>query len=78
MFQQQGTERLEELLTIREVKNILGVSYGIIYGLVQDEKLRCWKVTGEPVSKYEVGESSWGLRFRPSDVRTFLDHALIQ
>lgn len=71
-------EELEQLLTIREVKGILGISYGVIYSLIRDGKLRCWKVTGEPISKVEVGESTWGLRFRPSDVREFLNQAIVK
>ena len=78
MLTERENDQLEELLTIRDVRSILGVSYGVIYGLIRDGKLRCWKVTGEPVASHEVGESTWGLRFRPSDVREFLEDQLVK
>ena len=75
---EQTTTELERMMSIRDVRDILGVSYGVIYGLIQDGKLRCWKVTGEPISKDEVGESTWGLRFKPSDVREYLNNASVK
>jgi excisionase family DNA binding protein len=78
MSKKRETEELEELLTVREVKSILGVSYGVIYALINYGRLRCWKVTGEPVNRHDVGESTWGPRFRPSDVRQFLQEQLVK
>jgi hypothetical protein len=77
MSEEQTTEDLEHMLSMKDVRDILGVSYGVIYGLIQDGKLRCWKVTGEPISKHEVGERTWGLRFRLSDVREYLKNASV-
>jgi predicted DNA-binding transcriptional regulator AlpA len=77
-LKQRQIEQLEQLLTIREVKGILGISYGVIYGLIRDGRLRCWKYTGEPFSRVEVGEKTWGLRFWPSDVREFLNQAIVK
>ena len=71
MSQQQNPE-LERMLTMKDVRDILGVSYGVIYGLIREGKLRAMRVTGEPVSKYEVNDTILGLRFRPTDVRRFL------
>ena len=71
MSQQQITG-LERLLSMKDVRDILGVSYGVIYGLIRDGKLEAVRVTGEPVSQDAVDESVLGLRFRPTDIREFL------
>ncbi len=68
----------ERMLTMKDVRDILGVSYGVIYGLIRDDKLRAVKITGEPVSRYEVDDTLLGLRFKPSDVRQFLKHQSIK
>jgi excisionase family DNA binding protein len=69
---QQQTTGLERMLSMKDVRDILGVSYGVIYGLIRDGKLRAVRVTGEPVSQDAVDESVLGLRFSPTDVRDFL------
>ena len=71
MSQQQTTE-LERMLSMKDVREILGVSYGVIYGLIREGKLRAVRVTGEPVSKNAVNDTVLGLRFSPTDVREFL------
>ena len=72
MSQQQTTTELERMLTMKDVRDILGVSYGVIYGLIREAKLKAVRVTGETVSKNEVNDTILGLRFRPTDVRLFL------
>ena len=57
---------------MKDVRDILGVSYGVIYGLIRDGKLRAVRVTGEPVSRDAIDDTVLGLRFRPTDVRKFL------
>ena len=72
MSQQQTTAELERMLTMKDVRDILGVSYRVIYGLIREGKLKAVRVTGEPVSKNAVNDTVLGLRFRPTDVRRFL------
>ena len=72
MSQRQATTELERMLSMKDVHDILGVSYGVIYGLIREGKLKAVGVTGEPVSKDAVNDSVMGLRFRPSDVRSSL------
>ena len=72
MSQDQTTTELERMLSMKDVRDILGVSYGVIYGLIREGKLKAVRVTGEPVGKNEVNDSVFGLRFRPTDVRAFL------
>jgi excisionase family DNA binding protein len=71
-------QRIEELLTLKELKQILGVSVGVVLGLVRDGRIRAWKVTGQPVGKQEIDDGTYGLRFRPSDVREFLNGAEVR
>ena len=71
MSNEQTTE-LERMLNMKDVRDILGVSYGVIYGLIREGKLKAVRVTGEPISKDAVNDSVLGLRFRPTEVREFL------
>ncbi len=71
MSQQQTTE-LERMLTMKDVRDILGVSYGVIYGLIREGRLKAVRVTGEPVSRDAINATVMGLRFSPTDVREFL------
>ena len=71
MSNEQTTE-LERMLNMKDVRDILGVSYGVIYGLIREGKLKAVRVTGEPISKDAVNDTMLGLRFRPTEVRDFL------
>lgn len=68
----------ERMLTMKDVRDILGVSYGVIYGLIREGKVTAVRVTGEPISRYEVDDRLLGLRFNPSEVRQFLQNQLIK
>ena len=46
----------EDMLTLKEVRDVLGVSYGVILGHIREGQLRAYKVTGEPISKHETGD----------------------
>lgn len=69
---------MEELLTIKDVKRVLGISYGVIIAHVKQGLIPAYKVTGEPVSRSEVTQSTSGLRFEPSDVREYLNKVLVK
>ena len=69
---------LERMLTMKQVRDILGVSYGVIYALIRDDKLQAVKVTGEPVSREEVDDAVLGLRFSPTAVRQFLQNQTVK
>ncbi len=68
----------ERMLTMKDVRDIFGVSYGVIYAMIRSGELPAVKVTGEPIIRDEVDDKQLGLRFRPSDVRRFLQHQLIK
>ena len=66
------------MLSMKDVRDILGVSYGVIYDLIREGRLKAIRVTGEPVSRHEIDDTVHGLRFRPSDVREFLQNQAIK
>ena len=78
--EKQNVEDLgfERMLSMKDVRDILGVSYGVIYNMIRTGELTAVKVTGEPVSRFEVDQDTFGLRFKPSDVIIFLQHHLIK
>ena len=63
----------EALWNIRDVKDYLGVSMGVVFAMVRDGRLRAFKVTGNPVRRADVNEDVWGLRFDPEEIRRFLE-----
>lgn len=78
MLKEQKTENLERMMSMKEVRDILGVSYGLIYALIREGRLKAVRVTGEPVSRDEIDDTVQGLRFRPTDVREFLQQQAIK
>ncbi len=80
MLKEQRLEELgfERLLTMKQVRDILGVSYGVIYGLIREGKLQAVRVTGEPVSRDEVDDAVLGLRFSPTAIRQFLQNQTVE
>ena len=71
-------DMFEDMLTLKEVRDVLGVSYGVILGHIRNGHLTAYKVTGEPISKGEVGDKTFGLRVKPSDLRQYLSTTLIR
>ena len=68
---------MEELMTLREVKNILAVSPGVVIRMVQNGELPAYKVTGQRVRRDDVTPETYGLRFKPSDIRDYLSKTLV-
>ena len=68
----------ERMLTMKDVRDVLGVSYGVILGHIRNGHIRAYKATGDPVGREEVGDGCYGLRVKPSDLREYLEHALIK
>lgn len=68
----------EELMNLRDVKNILGVSYALVLSRIREGLLPAYKVTGEPIRCEDVNESMYGLRIRPSDLEDFLYYIKVQ
>jgi excisionase family DNA binding protein len=70
--------RMEEMMNIREVCNVLGVSPATVIDLVAAGDLSAYRVLGTQVDKESVSNDSRGLRFKPSDLREYLSKVLIK
>jgi hypothetical protein len=68
----------ERMLTIKDVRDVLGVSYGVILGHIRNGYIRAYKATGEPVRREEVLDGCYGLRVKPSDLREYLNDVLVK
>ncbi len=74
----KGAQEFEEMLSLRDVKDILGVSYGVVLGQIRNGLLDAHKVTGEPIRRDEVHDGTYGLRVKPSALRDYLSKTRIQ
>ena len=70
-------QTIDDLMTLREVKNILAVSTGVVIRMVQNGEIPAYKVTGSQVRREEVTPDTYGLRFKASDVRDFLHNTRV-
>ena len=68
----------ERMLTLKDLRDVLGVSYGVVLGHIRNGHIRAYKATGEPVRREEVQDGVYGLRVRPSDLREYLDNVLVK
>jgi hypothetical protein len=68
---------MTRMLNIREVRDMLGLSYIEVIRLVQSGQLRAYKYVGGPVNRHEVRDDTKGLRFRESDIEQMLDASLV-
>ena len=78
MEESTGTDNFEDMLTLKDVRDILGVSYGVILGHIRNGQLRANKVTGVPIDRDEVTGKTFGIRVKPSDLREYLAKTLIK
>jgi len=69
---------MEEMMNIREVCKVLGVSPATVIDLVAAGDLPAYRVLGTQVEKESVSYDSRGLRFNPSDLREYLSRILIK
>ncbi len=68
---------MEEMMNIREVSKVLGVSPAAVIDLVAADDLPAYRVLGTRVDNKAVNYDSRGLRFKPSDLRNFLSNVLV-
>ncbi len=67
------------MINIREVRDVLGLSYDEVIRLVRNGSLKAYKYVGSgPVARSEVGFDTKGLRFRSQDVEELLEATLIK
>ena len=68
---------MEELMNVREVSKVLGVSPATVIDLVAVGDLPAYRVLGSKVDGATVSYDSRGLRFKPSDLRDYLSNVLV-
>ena len=64
---------VNRLIPLIDVKRALGVSWPFLIDLIHVGKLPVCDVTGRAVHKYQVDESSRGLRVSQSNLNEFID-----
>ncbi len=69
---------MEEMMNVREVCKLLGVSPATVIDLVAAGELPAYRVLGTQVDKESVTYDSRGLRLKPSDLREYLSRVLIK
>lgn len=69
---------MEEMLTVRDLKRLLGVSPGVIIGFVQRDELPAYRFAGGRVDRDTVTVETQGLRFEPKDVRKLMDKMMVK
>jgi excisionase family DNA binding protein len=66
-----------QLLNMKDVRDLLGVSYDFIYELIRQRRLRAVSLPGRAVEASDVDEQTRSLRFYPQDVREFIKNSEI-
>ena len=61
-----------QLLSIKDVRDLLGVRYDFIYDLIRQRRLTAISLNGRPVEASEVDHTTRSLRFYPADVRELI------
>lgn len=61
------------LLSIRDVRNVLGLSSARVVDLIRDDELDCYNVSGSPIERSEINEETRGVRITPESLRDYLD-----
>ena len=69
---------MDEMLTVRDLKRILGVSPGVIIGFVQRGELPAYRFAGGRVDRANVTPETTGLRFDPVDVRALMQEMMVK
>ncbi len=69
---------MEHLMNIVEVGKTLGLSPRSVIRLVQSGELSAYRTYGGSIDRSSVSETTFGLRFRPTEVRQYLDSTMIR
>jgi helix-turn-helix protein len=69
---------VEEMMNIREVSKMLGISPATVIDLVAAGDLPAYRVLDTPADEESVTYNSRGLRFKPSDLREYLSTVLVK
>lgn len=69
---------MEPMMNIKQVGQVLGLAPRHVIELVQRSELPAYRTYGGRVDRKTVSETTFGLRFRPSDVEEYLDSTAIR
>jgi hypothetical protein len=71
--QERIREELEPLLSIAEVRNILGVSKPVVLRLIESGDIESFDVYGKYVTTNQLMNHNLGIRILPSSVQSYLE-----
>lgn len=75
---QQAVCGFERMLTLKDAKDVLGISYRLLLSDIRDGWLPAYKVTGRPISRDEIEDDTKGLRIKPEDLQTYLNNVRVR
>ena len=65
-------ESFDQMLSVREVRQVIGCSWKFVIQLVREGRLEAFDITGRVIDRSAVDENSHGLRITPSSLQTYL------
>ncbi len=68
---------MTKMLNIREVRDILGLSYNGVIRLVKSGQLPAYKYIGGRVDRHALPFDERGLRFKESEIEAMLDKSKV-
>ena len=70
---------MSKMLNIRQVRDMLGLSYDNVIRLVKVGKLTAYRYWDDgPPNRNSLDVSTQGLRFKETEVEEFLEHHLVK
>lgn len=76
-LQRELKERLECLLTIRDVRSILAVSANVVIDLIRDGEIEAYDLFGNVPSSATITPKSNGIRISPESLLRFMESKII-
>lgn len=72
-LQTEIRESFDPMLSVRDVRNIIGCSWNFVIQLIIEGKLEAFDITGKTIDRESINENSHGLRITPSSLSDYLD-----
>jgi hypothetical protein len=66
-------ESFSPLLSVREIRSILGCSVEVVIDLIKAGKLDAFHLDGTAVDRDRIGYGTYGLRVPPSSLRDYME-----
>jgi hypothetical protein len=68
----QAYHSFSKLLSIRDVRNTLGLSSARVVNLIRSGEFDCYNVSGRPIERSEITEFTRGVRITPESLRDYM------